>query len=96
MAFNKRQIVEFKSKKGSYVTWRTNLNQVRIKNYFYNSDVTRSINAIFPDKDLQYFPCCTEDIVIGNYKLGIKYINKNESYYMFLSANSFILLNQTS
>lgn len=89
MKFGKKQIAEFKSQKRSYITWRKNLKRSQIKEFFYNSDNRYSIKALFPDKDLEYCQCRMYDIVLGDYQLGVKYADKNGTYYMFLSANSF-------
>lgn len=89
MTFSKEQIVEFKSKGRSYITWRKSLKQKQIKEFFYNNDDKRSIKAIFPNRDLEYCQCHMYDIVVGDYQLGLKYVNENGTYYMFLSANTF-------
>ena len=88
MTFSKKQIAEFKSKRRSFITWRKSLKRSQIKEFFYNSDDRRSIKALFPDKDLEYCQCHMYDIVVGDYQLGLKYVNEKGTYYMFLSANS--------
>ncbi len=89
MTFNKKQIAEFKSKGRSFITWRKSLKRSQIQEFFYNSDDRCSIKALFPNKDLEYCKCYMYDIVVGDYQLGLKYVNENGTYYMFLAANSF-------
>lgn len=89
MTFSRQQIAEFKSKKKSYITWRKNLKQSQIKEYFYNDDDRHNIRTLFPDKNLEYCQCQMYDIVVGDYQLGLKYVNEQGTYYMFLSANSY-------
>lgn len=95
MTFSKEQIAEFKSKGRSYITWRKNLERAQIKEYFYNSDNdSHNIKALFPDKNLEYCECRMYDIVSGDYELGLRYVNEQGTYYMFLSANTFWALPQ--
>ena len=89
MTFSKRQIVEFKAKRRLYLTWRKNLKPRLIKECFYNGDEKLSLKALFPDKNLEYCRSYMYDIVVGDYQLGLKYVNEDGTYYMFLSANSF-------
>jgi len=89
MIFTKREIGEFKSKGRSYITWRKKLKPHQIKEYFYNDDRDCNLKSFFPDKNLEYCHLYMYDIVIGDYKLGLKYINEFGTYYIFLSANSF-------
>lgn len=89
MTFSKRQIVEFKAKRRHYITWRKNLKPRRIKECFYNGDERYSIKELFPDKNLEYCHSYMYDIVVGDYQLGLKYVNESGTYYMFWSANSF-------
>lgn len=89
MSFSKRQIAEFKSKGRHYITWRKNLKPRQIKEAFYNGDEKRGLKELFPDKNLDYCCCYMYDIVVGDYQLGLKYVNEKGTYYMFLSANSF-------
>lgn len=89
MKFSKRQIVEFKAKRRFYITWRKNLKPRLIKEAFYNGDEKRGLKVLFPDKNLSYCRCYMYDIVVGDYQLGLKFVNEKGTYYMFWSANSF-------
>ena len=89
MKFSDEQIKNFKGERRSYITWRKRLKPEQIKDFFYNSDDKYSIKDIFPGKDLEYCRCGTNDIVVGDFQLGVKYSNKTGNYYMFLGANSF-------
>ena len=89
MEFSKEQIVKFKSKGRGFITWRKSLEPSQIKKFFYNDDDSRNIKVLFPDKNLEYCQCHMYEIVVGDYQLGLKYVNENGTYYMFLSANSF-------
>ena len=89
MTFTKRKIAEFKSKGRHYIFWRQNLKPLTIKETFYNGNEKRSLKLLFPDKNLDYCRCYMYDIVLGDYQLGLKYVNENGTYYMFWSSNSF-------
>lgn len=89
MTFTKRQVAEFKAKCRFYTTWRKNLKPYQIKKAFYNGYRNVDLKVLYPDKNLDYCSCYMYDIVIGDYKLGLKYVDENGTYYMFLSANSF-------
>lgn len=87
MKFTKQGIAEFKCKR-SYLTWRKNLKRRRIFDYLYSDDPNRSLENLYPGKDIQYCHCYMYHIVTGDYQLGIKYVNENGTFYMFLAANS--------
>lgn len=89
MKFSKRQIAEFKAKRRLYITWRKKLKPCQIKEAFYNGDEKRGLKVLFPDKNLDYCRCYMYDIVVGDYQLGLKFVNEKGTYYMFWSANSF-------
>ena len=89
MKFGKRQIAEFKAKSRFYITWRKNLKPRLIKEAFYNDDEKRGLKVLFPGKNLNYCRCYMYDIVVGDYQLGLKFVNEKGTYYMFWSANSF-------
>lgn len=89
MTFSKRKIAEFKAKRRHYITWRKSLKPRQIKEAFYNGDEKRGLEVLFPDKNLEYCRSYMYDIVVGDYQLGLKYVNEKETYYMFWSANSF-------
>lgn len=92
MTFNERKIAEFKSRHRYYVTWRKYLEPEQIKEYFYEK---LSLKKFFPDKNLEYCDCYRHNIVIGDYQRGLKYINENETYYMFWSANTYYSIPQS-
>ncbi len=89
MKFSKRLIAEFKAKRRFYITWRKNLKPHQIKEIFYNEDEKHDIKELFPGKKIEYCHSYMYDIVVGDYKLGLRYVNEKETYYMFWSANSF-------
>lgn len=89
MLFNKRQIGEFKAKHRYYITWQNSITPKQIKNIFYNDNVELGIKQLFPDKNIKYCYSYMYDIVVGDYQLGVKFVDEKESYYMFWSANSF-------
>ena len=84
--FTKQQIVEFKSKKRYFITWKKTLRSDEIKDCFYR-DETSNIKKIFPNENIRYCNC-DNSIVKGKFCLGIKYTKRDENYYIFLSANS--------
>lgn len=88
MKFTKQGIIDFKQKGRSYVTWRKLLKRGSIKYFFYNSDRRLSIKVLFPGRNLEYCECNMYHIVLGDYQLGLKYVNDSGTYYMFLAANS--------
>lgn len=87
MKFDKRDIIEFKLKGRNYLTWRKKIRPREIKEIFYNDE--NSLKNPLPDKNIEYCHCDMYVIVIGDYKLGIKYTTEEGTYYMFLSANTF-------
>lgn len=89
MEFSKKGIAEFKAKKRYYTTWRKKLIPKNVKECFYNNNDECSIKTFFPGKKLQYCNCCMYDVVIGDYQAGIKYVDGEETYYLFWSANSY-------
>ena len=89
MEFSKKGIAEFKAKKRYYTTWRKKLIPKKIKECFYNDDDERNIKTLFPGKKLQYCNCCMYDLVVGDYQAGIKYVDGEETYYLFWASNSY-------
>ena len=88
MIFSKEHIFKFKRKEQSYISWRTNLKPIQIQEYFYNDDKKYHINVLFPGKNLEHFRCRMYNIVCGDFQLGLKYVNEEGTFYMFLSANT--------
>lgn len=88
MTFSKQKIADFKSKGRSYITWRKHLKRDLIKEYFYNEE-KHTLKELFPDKNIEYCYCSMYDLVIGDYKISLKYVNEQGTYYMFLAANSY-------
>ena len=89
LKFSKKGIVDFKAKKRYYITWRRNIDPKKIKACFYNDNDECNIKTLFPDKKLQYCNCCMYDLVVGDYQAGIKYVDGEDTYYLFWSANSY-------
>lgn len=90
MTFTKQEIAEFKSnkEKASYITWRTNLDKFKLKEYFYNEG-KYALKKLFPDKNIEYCACENYQLVVGDFRTGLKYVNEQGTYYMFLAANSY-------
>ena len=90
MTFTRRGIAEFMCKRRSFITWRKKLKRDKIKWFFYNDYRDKyNISTFFSGKNLEYCNCPMYNIVVGDYKLGVKYVNENGTFYMFLSANSY-------
>ena len=87
MTFNRMEIINFKSKKRSYITWRKHLKPAQIKEAFYNGK--KHLKDLFPQKNIEYCYSDMYDIVIGDYRVGLKYVEEGKTYYMFVAANSF-------
>lgn len=73
MTFSKQKIGEFKSKGRSYITWRKRLKRDLIKEYFYNEE-KHTLKELFPDKNIEYCNCNMYDLVVGDCRIGLKYV----------------------
>lgn len=85
MNFTKQDIIDFKSKKRYYLTFEKDLTPQNIKNIFYGE---RKISEIFSKAKIEYCNLYVYNIAYGDYTLGVKYINENGTFYMFIGANS--------
>lgn len=89
MEFSKKGIAEFKAKRRYYTTWRKKLIPKKIKECFYNNNDECNIKTLFPGKKLQYCNSYMYELVVGDYQAGIKYVDGEETYYLFWAANSY-------
>lgn len=87
MAFNKREFAEIKGRCENYIFWQSNLDRFKIKEYFYNEK--HPLKETFPDKNIACCNCENYHLVTGSFTTGLKYINDQGTYYMFLAANSY-------
>lgn len=88
MVFNKREFAKIKSRCENYIFWQSNLDRFKIKEYFYNEE-KYPLKEAFPDKDIACCNCENYHLVTGSFTTGLKYINEQGTYYMFLAANSY-------
>lgn len=85
MNITKQGITLFKSSKKYYLTFKKDLTPQNIKNTFYGE---KKISEIFPNTKIEYCNLYMYNIAYGDFTLGIKYVNENGTYYMFIGANS--------
>lgn len=90
MKFTRDRVAEFISRGRTYITWRTGINRDNVKEYFYSG---RDLTEQYPGIDIKY--CRPEkmeytyNVTRGDFVTGLKYVQNNETYYIFLGAASF-------
>lgn len=87
VAFDKEEFIEVKRRCENYIFWRTNLDRFKMREYFYNEK--HPLKESFPDKNIEYCACEKYRLVVGDFTKGLKYVNEQGTYYMFLAANSY-------
>lgn len=90
MSFTKQKIVEFKTKRRYFLTWRKNLKPHNIRKLFYKNDEEEkfTIKDILPDENIEYCDCYSHNIATGDYRHGIRYVNETGTYYLLWVART--------
>lgn len=91
MIFSKQEISKFKGEGKYYIVEGNDIRRTlkKFRNTFYisnNVDKNEELNLRFPDKTVE---CCNFNVVWGDYKIGIKYTEQDDVYYIFLGGNCF-------
>lgn len=81
MEFSKRKIAQIKGNGGYYI--------IRSKEIRRKLKQIRDCFYITENYSCEEIKLCDFNIVEGDYKVGIKYIHKDEVYYMFLGGTCF-------
>ncbi len=91
MVFSKQEIAKIKGEgkyciiEGSNV--RRTLKKFRDTFYVHNNvDINEELKQRFPEKNIE---CCNFNVIWGDYKIGIKYTDQKDIYYIFLGGSCF-------
>lgn len=82
MTFSKREIADIKRNGQMLIK----ITASEIKRFFDSGREEHAMEKLFPGKKLKYCYCDTYDIVTGDYQRGVRYIDGEETYYMFWSG----------